>query len=50
MPINCELKREDVRVLWTNFDNGEEIEKPLHEFRDFDEIETWIEELEKTNE
>ena len=45
MPISCDLKESDIWVLWTNMEDGEEIEKTLDEFSDLREIETWCQEL-----
>ena len=47
MPISCELKEEDVWVLWTNLENGEEVEETLNEFFCLSAIEEWIEKLRK---
>jgi len=41
MPINCELKRDDVFVIWTAED-GEEIEESLFHFEDLEAIEDWV--------
>lgn len=41
MPISCELKREDVYVIWTAED-GEEIEESLFHFEDLESIEDWV--------
>ena len=42
MPINCQLSNDDVYVMYTDSDNGDEVEKPLSEFNDIDEIYTWV--------
>ena len=44
MPINCELKKSDIVALWTNSDNGEEIEFNLNEDTTLKDIEDWAEE------
>jgi hypothetical protein len=49
MPIDCELTKKDVRVLWTNSDDGEEREISLGD-KDLNDIEKWIEEQEKSRE
>ena len=46
MPISCELTRENVYVLWTNLENGEEIEENFTEFFNLKDIENWANELE----
>jgi hypothetical protein len=46
LPINCDLKREDVYVLWTNHHTGEEIEESLEEFNDLQDINEWVKKLE----
>jgi hypothetical protein len=46
MPINCDLKREDVYVLWTNHQTGEEIEESLEAFNDLKDIYEWVNKLE----
>jgi hypothetical protein len=45
MPINCELQESDIWVIWTNPEDGEEVEKTLDEFSGLDEIEQWTQEL-----
>jgi len=50
MPINCELKDEDVWVMWTDPNDGEEHEDTLDEFETIDAIYAWVEELEKASE
>ena len=42
MPINCDLKRDDVYVLHTDFETGEETEESLKQFQTLNEIEEWI--------
>jgi hypothetical protein len=42
MPINCELKREDVYVLHTDFETGEEVEESLIHFESINDINEWI--------
>jgi hypothetical protein len=49
MPINCDIKRDDVYVLWTNYDNGEEIEESLKQFNDLEDIYEWVKSLEDEN-
>ena len=49
MPISCELTREDVYVLWTNSETGEEIEENFSEFFNLKDIENWANELELTS-
>lgn len=44
MPISCDLKREDVYVLWTAED-GEEIEESLFHFEDLESIMYWVNKL-----
>jgi hypothetical protein len=44
------LKREDVYVLWTNYQTGEEIEESLSEFNDLEDINQWVTKLENENE
>ena len=45
MPISCELKRDDVYVMWTNFYDGEEIDESLFHFEDLQAIEDWVSKL-----
>ena len=49
MPINCELSKGDVYVLWTNSETGEEIECILSEFHNLQDIQNWANELELTS-
>lgn len=42
MPINCDLQREDVYVLFTDFETGEETEESLAEFEDINDIYKFI--------
>jgi hypothetical protein len=42
MPINCDLKREDVYVLHTDFETGEETEESLKQFETLNDIEEWV--------
>lgn len=44
MPISCDLKREDVYVIYTSHD-GEEIEESLYHFEDLDDIMYWVDKL-----
>ncbi len=46
MPISCELDREDVYVMWTNSNAGEEVEESLVEFEELKDIYRWVELLE----
>lgn len=46
MPISCEIRPEDVYVLWSNPDNGDETEAQLTDFHSIDDIYKWVEELE----
>jgi hypothetical protein len=46
MPISCELKRDDVYVIWTSQD-GEEIEESLFHFEDLEAIDDWVCKLNK---
>ena len=47
MPISCELVKTDIYALWTNLEDGEEIEMPLKEDTTLKDIEEWSESLEK---
>ena len=47
MPIDCKLSNDDVVVMYTDFDNGDEVEKTLSEFNGIDEIYTWVAMLEE---
>ena len=47
MPINCDLVKNDVYALWTNSNNGDEIEKSLKEDTTLKELEEWTEKLER---
>jgi len=49
MPIHCELTWDDVIVLWTNMDNGDEVEESLAAFNNIDDIYEWVKELEHEN-
>lgn len=46
MPITCELDKESIYVLYTNMENGDEIEESLVEFEDIDSIYRWVDLLE----
>jgi hypothetical protein len=46
MPISCEVNRESVFVLWTNPEDGEEIDEYLTAFKDMPAIYEWVESLE----
>jgi hypothetical protein len=41
MPINCDLKREDVYILYTDCETGEETEESLKHFETLNDIEEW---------
>ena len=45
MPINCDLKRDDVYVLHTDFETGDETEESLSKFKTLDDIEEWASKL-----
>lgn len=45
MPINCELKKSDVCALWTNPEDGEEIETDLSVHPTLEDLETWADDL-----
>jgi len=45
MEINCDLKRKDVYVMWTNMQNGDEVEERLSKFDDLDDIYKWCKAL-----
>ncbi len=47
MEINCELERRDIYVMWSDPEDGEEIEKRLTEFRDITAIYKWVDDLNK---
>lgn len=47
LPISCELQIDDVMVLFTDFETGEEHEESLSEFNNIDQINEWIEKLNK---
>ena len=46
LPIDCELTKNDVYAIWTNFEDGEEIEINLYD-KTLSELYSWVEELEK---
>lgn len=46
MPIDCTLNKNDIWVLYTNIENGEEIEERLSKFTDIQEIYNWCEQIE----
>jgi hypothetical protein len=48
MEIDCRLNEHDIWVLYTDSDNGDEIEKRLSEFEDIDAIYTWIDLMEES--
>ena len=45
MPINCDLIKDDVYALYTDFDNGDEHEIDLSSINDVEQIENWIDDL-----
>lgn len=45
MPINCDLKKEDVWVMWTSYDNGDEEEVILGDMT-LQDIYEWVQECE----
>lgn len=47
MEINCKLSESDIWVMWTNPENGEEVEESLDKFESMIEIYKWVEDLEK---
>lgn len=47
MPINCDLIKEDVYALWSNFKTGEEIEMSLENETTLNDLENWVESLDK---
>lgn len=49
MPINCDLKKEDVYVLHTDSITGEETEESLKWFNVFNDITKWIKTLQTQN-
>lgn len=49
MPINCDLKKEWVYVLYTDSITGIETEESLAEFDLFNDITKWIKTLQKQN-
>lgn len=46
MPITCDLKKEDIWIMYTNFNNGDEIEISLDNMS-LEDIYQWVEEQEK---
>jgi hypothetical protein len=42
MPINCDLQRKDVYVLFTDFETGEETEESLEHFTSINDIYEFI--------
>lgn len=46
MPIQCELTPDDVYVMWTNPNDGEEHELELTKFNSLDSLYQWVEKLE----
>jgi hypothetical protein len=49
MPINCELKREDVYVLYTDSETGEETEESLKHFETLKDIYEFINTIKNEN-
>lgn len=47
MPINCDLIKEDVYALWSNPVTGEEIEMSLENETTLNDLENWVESLDK---
>lgn len=47
MPINCELRHEDVYASWSDPDNGDEHEAEISLFKSADEVWEWVDELQK---
>ena len=47
MPISCDLKKTDVYALWTNMDDGEEVEMQLKDDTTLEDLEAWVVEQEK---
>lgn len=47
MPISCELKKTDVRALWTNPDDGEDVEMQLKNRTTLNTLEQWAKKLAK---
>lgn len=46
MEINCDLVIDDIYVLWSNPEDGEEIESRLTNFNNLNDIYRWLQELE----
>lgn len=49
MNINCELKKSDVYVIFTDIETGEETEENLSTFKDLKDIQNWCYNLELAN-
>ena len=49
MEIDCRLNDNDVWVMYTNLEDGEETERRLSEFDNIEEIYDWAESLETNN-
>ena len=45
MPISCDLKKSDIYALWSNPEDGEEIEKELTNRTTLRMLEDWAEKL-----
>lgn len=46
MPISCDLKKSDVYALWTNSENGDEIECELSDDDTLNSLFEWVKECE----
>ena len=49
MPISCQLEREDVYVLYTDMETGEEHDESLAQFDVLNHINEWIKEIKNDN-
>ena len=47
MPISCELVKTDIYAMWTNSNDGEEVEIELKEDTTLKDLEDWAEKQEK---
>lgn len=45
MPIECELKKEEIYAIWTNTENGEEKERKLEKNTTLEQIYEWEKEI-----
>ena len=50
MEINCKLSESDIWVMWTNTEDGEEVEECLEKFGSMNEIYDWVRDLEERRE